>query len=55
MVVATAFLHCLLRPDGWKYTRKPFPFRSPEGRVALMIKFEKARYTKLPLEYTPPK
>jgi PPOX class probable F420-dependent enzyme len=50
------------RPDGdfkymdpisHKYTGKPFPFRSPEGRVALVI--EKARYAKLPFEHTPPK
>jgi len=37
-----------------KYTGKPFPFRSPEGRVALVIEVEKARYTKLPFEHTPP-
>jgi PPOX class probable F420-dependent enzyme len=52
------------RPDGdlkymdpisIKYTRKPFPFRNPEGRVALVIECEKARYTKLPFEHTPPK
>jgi PPOX class probable F420-dependent enzyme len=52
------------RPDGdfkcmdaiaLKYTGKPFPFRSPEGRVALVIEIEKARYTKLPFEHTPPK
>jgi PPOX class probable F420-dependent enzyme len=52
------------RPDGdfkymdaisHKYTGKPFPFRSPEGRVALVIEIEKARYTKLPFEHTPPK
>jgi hypothetical protein len=36
-----------------KYTGKPFPFRNPEGRVALMIEVEKARYTKLPFEHTP--
>jgi len=30
-----------------KYTRKPFPFRSPEGSVRLVIDFEKVRYTKL--------
>jgi PPOX class probable F420-dependent enzyme len=36
-----------------KYTGKPFPFRSPEGRVALVIEIEKARYTKLPFEHTP--
>ena len=38
-----------------KYTGKPFPMRSPEGRVALMIGVEKVRYTKLPFEHTPPK
>ncbi len=38
-----------------KYTGKPFPFRSPEGRVVLVIEFEKARYTKLPFEHTPPR
>jgi PPOX class probable F420-dependent enzyme len=37
-----------------KYTGKPFPFRNPEGRVALIIKVEKARYTKLPFQHTPP-
>ena len=37
-----------------KYTGKPFPFRSPEGRVALVIEVEKVRYTKLPFEHTPP-
>lgn len=36
-----------------KYTGKPFPFRNPEGRVALIIEVEKARYTKLPFEHTP--
>ena len=38
-----------------KYTGKPFPFRTPEGRVALVIEIEKARYTTLPFEHTPPK
>jgi PPOX class probable F420-dependent enzyme len=38
-----------------KYIGKPFPFRSSEGRVALVIEVEKARYTKLPFEHTPPK
>ena len=38
-----------------KYTGKPFPFRSPEGRVALIIEVAKVRYTKLPFEHTPPK
>jgi PPOX class probable F420-dependent enzyme len=52
------------RPDGdfkyidpisHKYTGKPFPFRSPEGRIVLVIEIEKARYAKLPFEHTPPK
>src|SRR5579864_5761896 len=42
-------------PISLKYTGKPFPFRSPEGRVALVIEIEKARYTKLPFEHTPPR
>ncbi|HEY4963012.1 MAG TPA: pyridoxamine 5'-phosphate oxidase family protein, partial [Terriglobales bacterium] len=37
-----------------KYIGKEFPFRNPEGRVALIIEVEKARYTKLPFEHTPP-
>jgi PPOX class probable F420-dependent enzyme len=36
-----------------KYTGKPFPFRNPEGRVALVIEFDKAKYTKLPFAHTP--
>ncbi len=36
-----------------KYTAKPFPFREPEGRVALVVAIEKARFTKLPFEHTP--
>jgi PPOX class probable F420-dependent enzyme len=52
------------RPDGdckyidalsQKYTGKPFPFRQPEGRLALVIEVEKARYTKLPFEHAPAK
>jgi PPOX class probable F420-dependent enzyme len=42
-------------PISHKYTGKPFPFRSPEGRVALIIEVEKERYTKLPFQHTPPK
>jgi len=38
-----------------KYTGKAFPFRNPEGRVALVIEPEKVRYTKLPFEHQPPK
>ena len=37
-----------------KYIGKEFPFRNPEGRVAMIIAVEKARYTKLPFEHTPP-
>lgn len=44
----------IMDPISHKYTGKPFPFRSPEGRVALLIEVEKARYTKLPFEHTPP-
>jgi PPOX class probable F420-dependent enzyme len=42
-------------PISQKYVGKPFPMRNPEGRVALIIEVEKARYTKLPFEHTPPK
>src|SRR5437870_3116894 len=35
--------------------RKPFPLRSPEGRVALVIEADKVRYTKLPFVHTPPR
>ena len=37
-----------------KYIGKEFPFRNPEGRVAIVIEVEKARYTKLPFQHTPP-
>lgn len=40
-------------PISYKYTGKPFPFRNPEGRVALVIEIEKARLAKLPFEHTP--
>jgi len=51
------------RPDGQckdldqvshKYTRTPFPFREPQGRVTLVIEIDRARYLKLPFEHTPP-
>jgi PPOX class probable F420-dependent enzyme len=45
----------VMDPISHKYTGKPFPMRSPEGRVALFIEVEKARYTKLPFEHTPPR
>lgn len=37
-----------------KYIGKPFPMRSPEGRIALFIEVDKERYTKLPFQHTPP-
>jgi PPOX class probable F420-dependent enzyme len=40
-------------PISIKYTGKPFPFRDPVGRVALIIELDKVRYTKLPFEHTP--
>ncbi len=40
-------------PISHKYTGKPFPIRKPEGRVALIIAVERARYTKLPFEHRP--
>lgn len=45
----------IMDPISDKYTGKPFPFRNPEGRVALFIEVEKSRYTKLPFRHTPPK
>jgi len=43
----------IMDPISIKYTGKLFPFRNPEGRVALFIEVDKARYTKLPFEHTP--
>ncbi len=45
----------LMDPISIKYTGKPFPFRNPEERVALVIEVDKERYTKLPFEHTPPR
>lgn len=42
-------------PISQKYTGKPFPMRGPEARVALIIQVDKAKYTKLPFQHTPPK
>lgn len=36
-----------------KYTGQPFPWRSPEGRVALVIEIEHARLNKLPFQHNP--
>lgn len=38
-----------------KYIGREFPLRHPVGRVALVIEVDKARYTKLPFQHTPPK
>ena len=38
-----------------KYTGQPFPMRSPEGRVALIMEVEKAHHLKLPFKHQPPK
>ncbi|HET8532621.1 MAG TPA: PPOX class F420-dependent oxidoreductase [Methylomirabilota bacterium] len=43
----------IMDPISRKYTGKPFPFRNPEGRVALVLEVEKVRYAKLPFEHTP--
>ena len=45
----------LMDPISQKYIGKPFPMRSYEGRVALVIEVDKARYLKLPFEHTPPR
>jgi PPOX class probable F420-dependent enzyme len=45
----------IMDPISHKYTGKPFPFRNPEARVALIIEATKARYSKLPFHHTPPK
>jgi len=37
-----------------KYTGKPFPWRAGEGRVVLVIRADKVRYSELPFKHTPP-
>lgn len=37
-----------------KYIGAPFPMRGSSGRLAMIIAVEKARYTKLPFQHTPP-
>ena len=44
----------LMDPISHKYIGRPFPRRDPDGRIALVIEVEKARYLKLPFEHTPP-
>jgi PPOX class probable F420-dependent enzyme len=43
----------MMDPISHKYTGKPFPFRNPAGRIALIIEIDKARCTKLPFQHTP--
>lgn len=38
-----------------KYLGKPFPMRHFKDRIVIFIEVEKEKYTKLPLEHTPPK
>jgi PPOX class probable F420-dependent enzyme len=38
-----------------KYTGKEFPWRSPQGRVVLVIEISSATFRKLPLQHTPPR
>ena len=45
----------IMDPVSNKYIGKPFPMRSPDARVALVIEIDKARYTKLPFQHTPPR
>jgi PPOX class probable F420-dependent enzyme len=37
-----------------KYTGADFPFRSPAGRIVLVIEVTRAKYQKLPFQHTPP-
>src|SRR4029450_3955997 len=41
----------IMDPISMKYIGKPFPMRSYEGRVALVIAVDRARYTKLPFQH----
>ena len=45
----------IMDPVSHKYIGTPFPMRSYEGRVALVIEIDRARYTKLPFQHTPPR
>lgn len=45
----------VMDPISHKYIGKPFPMRSHEGRVALIVEVEKERYTKLPFQHRPPR
>jgi hypothetical protein len=50
------------RPDGSfalkdttarKYTGKDFPWRNPDGQVALVIEVDRAKFAKLPFVHAP--
>lgn len=43
----------VLDPISRKYIGQPFPMRSPEGRIALIMEVDKARYTKIPFKHEP--
>ncbi len=43
----------LLDAISMRYVGKPFPMRTYEDRVALIIEVDKVRYMKLPFEHTP--
>jgi PPOX class probable F420-dependent enzyme len=45
----------IMDPVSHKYIGKAFPMRHPEGRVALVIEVDRARYLKLPFTHTPPR
>ncbi len=46
----------IMNPISHKYIGRPFPIHMQgPGRIALMIEVEKERYTRVPLEHTPPK
>lgn len=36
-----------------KYTGKEFPWRNPEGQVALVVEVDRARFAKLPFTHAP--
>lgn len=38
----------------YKYTGKPFPWRAREGRIVLVVRADRVRYSELPFEHTPP-
>jgi len=38
----------------YRYIGAPFPMREYPNRIAIVIEVEKARYTKLPFQHTPP-